>query len=117
MIRSIRIIRIIFMTQTDFLREYIVTLLDESGIATSFTQEQKDRCTEELISIIQERIGLEFVPKLSDVDLKTFTSMVQNGKTNPKEWKQFWQKAIPSFEEDLKVLLVAFAQELKTLLA
>jgi len=104
------------MSQTDFLQEYVVALLDESGLAKEITPEQIATYTSELVSIVEERIGLEFVPKLSTADFNTFTSLINKGTATSGEWQQFWQKAIPTFTTDLKAILQQFAEDFKNVL-
>lgn len=105
------------MPQADFLRQYVELLLEESGIAVSFTEKQREGYIVELLSLVEERIGIELVPKLSSQDMETFTDMVKNAAATPREWSDFWHAALSTFEQDLHAILLQFAEEFKTLLS
>ena len=101
--------------QFNFLTEYLQTLIEELGL-TAATDEQKKRYIPILQSQLEERIGLELLPKLNDEGLDTFTQMINKGNSTAEEWSTFWKNSIPHFQDEVERILRDYAQEAKQIL-
>lgn len=96
------------MPQTPFL-----TQVAERVLATGFdelTDAQKEQYVPTLASLIEERIGIELLPKLNEEQTEQFVDLVENEKTTPGEWRDFWSAAVPSFEEVVAGIVGEFVQ-------
>lgn len=103
------------MPQFDFLTEYVLELLKANGFA-NLTDQQRNVYVPALLAQVQERLGAEFLPKLSVENQNKFAALVEAESVNTDEWKKFWYEAVPNFEEQLKVVLAGFAEEVKQIL-
>jgi hypothetical protein len=101
--------------QFDFLIEYVLALLEENKI--SLTDEQKKIYVPQILAQVELRLGLELLPKLTAPQKEKFVKLANNVNTTPGEWKIFWHSAVPSFEEEVKGVLIAFAEKIKQILA
>ena len=104
------------MAQFDFLTEYVLELLKQNGLG-DLTDEQKKTYLPQLLSQVEERIGLELLPKLSDANMEAFAGLAEKETTTPEEWKAFWYAAIPNFEGELQAILTGFTDEVRGILA
>lgn len=102
------------MPQTDFLEEFVIKILDESGL--DLNDEQKKIYIPQIQSLLEERIGLVLMPKLSEEDREQFFKLVEDD-VSAEDWTNFWTASIPNFEEELKNILTKFAEEVKQSLA
>jgi hypothetical protein len=94
--------------QFDFLKSFILKLLENNGLG-DITEEQREMYVPKLLSQLEQRIGIEMMPKLSEEGLDNFSKLIDDSKTTPEIWQAFWYKSIPNFEEELKTILEAFA--------
>jgi hypothetical protein len=101
--------------QFDFLTDYLLALLEENNI--SLTDEQKKIFLPRMLAQIEQRLGIELLPKLGDEDLSAFNDMLARDDVSSEEWEAFWQKAVPTFQEDVKSVLKSFAEEVSELLS
>ncbi len=101
-------------SQFNFLNEYLVRLLEENKI--SLTPEQQKTYLPQLLSHAQLRLGIELLPKLSPGNKERFAQLAENEETSADEWRQFWYAAIPTFEEDVKNILMKFSDRVTQLL-
>jgi hypothetical protein len=98
------------MANTSFLAGFIEEMLSASGFS-HLSDEQKAYYIPQMTALLEERIGLELLPKLSDAQMEEFAQLAAGGKATAEEWKMFWGKNIPNFEEEMKRILTAFAKE------
>lgn len=96
--------------QLDFLIDFILTLLENNGIA--LTESQKKMYVPQLLAQVEARLGLQLLPKLNDAQKEKLAKLTNDKKTTPGEWKKFWY-AVPGFEEDIKSVLTDFAAKVK----
>lgn len=101
--------------QFDFLIEYVLKLLEENNV--SLSEEQKNVYVPQLLAQIEFRLGAELLPKLDEAQKKEFAKLAGSEETTSEQWKDFWYGAAPTFEEDIKDILVEFAQRVKQILA
>ncbi len=103
------------MAQFDFLTQYVLELLNSNGFS-NLSETQKNVYIPALMSQVQERLGTAFLPQLSSADQNKFAAMVEAESVNVSEWRNFWYAAIPDFDEQLKVVLAGFAEEVTQIL-
>ncbi len=101
--------------QFDFLIEYVLALLDENKIELS--EEQKKIYVPQILAQVEMRLGSKLLPQLDGKQTDKFVKLSNNENTTPEEWKNFWYESVPSFEEDVKDILVEFAEKTKQILA
>lgn len=99
----------------DFLIEYVLSLLETNNINLSV--EQKGMYVPQLLAQVEMRLGLKLLPKLNDEQKEAFTDLTNSKNTTPQEWEKFWHESVPTFDEDVKEVLVEFAEEAKQILA
>jgi len=102
-------------SQFDFLTEYVLEILEQNNI--QLTEEQKDLYIPRLLTQVEQRLGLELVPKLTEEQLVSFNSLLEKEHTTSLEWETFWKQALPTLEEDVKGILNIFADEVRQILA
>jgi len=103
-------------TQFDFLEGYVEALLIQNGL-DNLTEQQKEIYIPQILSHLEQRIGIEMLPKLSEKKIKDFSKLLEKENTSPEEWKDFWYGAVDNFEEEVKQILLAFAERVKQILA
>ena len=96
------------MAQSNFFIEYVERVLRECGLSY-LTSSQKEQYLPQITAFLEERIGLEFLPKLDKEHITMFKQMSKSAQTTAKQWKDFWVDAIPDFDEEMTRLLSAFA--------
>jgi len=99
----------------DFLTEFVLKILEENSMG-DLTAEQKNVYVPRLQAQLEERIGLELLPKLDKEQMENFVELTNRETATPEEWKNFWYNSIPNFEEELQLVLVKFAEEVKKIL-
>ena len=104
------------MAQFDFLASFVEDVLNQNGL-DRLSDEQKRVYVPQVLARLEERIGLELIPKLSDAQVEELGRMLEKNESSPEEWKRFWQTSIPNFEEEVKTILLAFAEDVKRILA
>lgn len=103
------------MPKFDFLAEYALELLKQNNLDLS--GEQKNIYLPQILGQVEERLGLELLPKLNEAQMNEMARLVNDAQAGAEEWKKFWYSAIPTFEQDVKNVLISFAEEVKQLLA
>lgn len=103
------------MSKIDFLQEFVLEVLKRNNL--NFSEEQKIKFVPQILSLLEERIGLEMLPGLNDAQKEQFVKLSNNPHSAPKDWKNFWYSAVPSFEEELKIILLGFAEDVKRILS
>ena len=98
----------------NFLVDYVLRLLTDNDIR--LTEEQQKMYVPQLLSQVELRLGLELLPKLNDLQKNQFAAMTNDEHTTAEEWKDFWMASVPTFEEDVKMVLQTFAGRGKELL-
>lgn len=101
--------------QFDFLIEYVLALLEENKIELS--EEQKKIYVPQILAQVEMRLGVKLLPQLDAKQTDRFVKLSNNAKTTPEEWKSFWYESVPTFEEDMKSVLMEFAEKTRQLLA
>lgn len=103
------------MAQFDFLTTYIEDLLTQVGLG-ALTDEQKKIYVPQFVSQVEERLGIELLPKLNRDHLAEFADLIERTGVTAEEWKTFWYGAIPNFDEEIKGILLQFAQEVRQIM-
>lgn len=98
--------------QFDFLTEYVLQLLEDNGLG-DLTEEQRNAYVPQLLSQLEERIGLQLLPTLSDEDKQSFVALIQNESASAEDWQTFWHNAVPDFEAQMSAILLAFGKEVQ----
>lgn len=101
------------MAQATFLASFVEEALANSGLG-KLTSEQKRQYVPQITALLEERIGLELLPKLSDTQMEDFAEMAANESATAEEWKAFWEKNIPNFEGEMKRILTDFTKQVQT---
>ena len=103
-------------SQFYFLKDYVEALLIKNGLG-DITEQQKNIYVPQILGHLEERIGLEMLPKLSKTKITEFSKLLEKENVDPEEWKNFWYKAVPKFEEEIQKILESFAKRVKEILA
>lgn len=101
--------------QFDFLIEYVLALLEENKIDLS--EEQKKIYVPQILAQVEMRLGVKLLPQLDGKQTDMFVKLSNNESATPEEWKNFWHESVPTFDADVKDILVEFAEKTKQLLA
>lgn len=97
------------MKQENFLAKFAEEVLTKKF--GELTEEQKQMFVPEMTELIEERVGIILLPKLSQENAAEFADLLDK-ETGPEEWKNFWYNALPNFEEEMKSILSAFVLEI-----
>jgi RimJ/RimL family protein N-acetyltransferase len=100
------------MAQATFLAGFVEEAIAQSGIG-NLSEEQKKYYIPQITALLEERIGLELLPKLSDKQMEDFAEMAASDAATAEQWKAFWEKNIPNFDEEMKRILADFAAQTK----
>src|SRR3989344_8282873 len=87
------------MPQTSFLAQVAEQILAQNFGALS--AEQKQQYTPTLVALLEERVGIELLPKLNDAQTEQFVDLAENDKTTPAEWRGFLSGAGPDFVDGM----------------
>ncbi len=101
--------------QFGFLIEYVLALLDENKI--SLTDEQKKMYVPQLLAQVEMRLGMDLLPKLNEKQKEQLARLTNDPKTTNEQWKKFWHASIPTFENDVKVVLMKFAERVRQIMS
>lgn len=96
--------------QYDFLSEYLLELLSAIGLG-DLNEEQKQMYMPKLRAELEYRFGEHFLPQLDESRAEEFTALLKNQSATPENWQAFWKASIPNFDEQVKEVLAAFADE------
>lgn len=99
----------------DFLIEYVLALLEKNNI--NLDEEQKKMYVPQILAQLELRLGLELMTKLNDEQKEEFSKMFEDFNTSSEQWNIFWHKSIPTFDEDVNLVLMAFAEKVKKILS
>ena len=102
--------------QFNFLTEYVQRLLELNGLG-NLTPEQQARFVPQLVRQVQERLGMEMVPRLTDEQAEEFVNIANNPATTVNDWKNFWEGAFPDFQTQVEHILTEFAAETRDILS
>lgn len=91
-----------------FFADYVERVLFSCGL-TTLTPAQKQRYIPQITALLEERVGLELLPKLSKDQIERFMEMADDPATTPEKWKNFWYGALPNFEEEMARILSQFS--------
>jgi len=97
---------------TDKLEQFILDTLKDCGFP-EITEEQKKVYVPRLLSHLEQRIGIEMLPKLSDQHVDSFSTLIDNPETSIGDWQKFWYESIPNFAEELQRILDSFSKDVK----
>ena len=97
------------MSQTSFLSQLAEQILAQNFGALS--AEQKRQYTPTLTALLEERIGIELLPKLNDEQTEQFVDLAEAEQTTPEEWHNFWSAAVPNFEDAMARIVGEVAAE------
>lgn len=98
---------------SNLLDQFIIQALERMGL-DGLTSEQKELYIPQLTDRLQERIGLELFPTLSEKDKETFLQLAEKGGlVSQIEWTNFWRGAVVDFDQELERILVKFLEDLQ----
>ncbi|MBI2989798.1 MAG: hypothetical protein HYY51_01230 [Candidatus Magasanikbacteria bacterium] len=100
----------------NFLSDYVDALLKDIGLE-DLSGEQRERYVPQLLRQVQDRIGIELIPKLSDEQLDRFSDLANDNASSNEAWKDFWLSSIPDFDQELERILSEFAKEAREILS
>lgn len=100
----------------NFLNDYVEALLKDLGLE-DLSGEQRERYVPQLLRQVQDRIGIELIPKLSDEQLDRFSDLANDAEASNEAWKDFWLSSVPNFDEELERILSEFAKEAREILS
>jgi len=99
-----------------FLEEFILNLLKKNGFET-LTEEQQLAYVPQFTAQLEERLGLELMPKLSDEQTEAFAEMIERDGVGEEEWLAFWKQAVSTFDEDVMRVMQTFASDMERILS
>ncbi len=102
--------------QQDVLEQFILKLLADNGLG-NITDDQRAIYVPKLLSQLEQRIGIELMPKLSEPHLDKFSALIDDTQTTPETWQAFWHEAVPDFEQALQDIMEEFAADVSEQLA
>lgn len=82
----------------------------------ALSEEQKNVYLPQITALLEERVGLELLPKLDEAQTQKFGELMDKDAA-AEQWAAFWPTAMPKFEEEMKRILAAFAKQVKGILA
>lgn len=94
----------------NFLEQVILDFLNTTSIG-DLTKENAQTYLPQLVAEVQFRIGESLSPFLTEQSAAEFVRMAESDNTSPEEWKNFWQKTVPSFEKIVDDALKSFVAE------
>lgn len=97
-----------------FIDEYIGKILAREKLALS--EEEKALYAKRLSILLEEKLGIELMEKLSDAQLGVFEKLFSNTQTSGEEWKTFWNDSIPNFSDFVNERLESFSGRLHEVL-
>ena len=86
------------MAQQDFLTRLAEQIIILAGLGP-LTDEQKKQYLPTLVSLLEERIGLELMPLLDESGQERFAKLAGDQGTTAQSWQEFWSTHVPDFEE------------------
>ena len=98
----------------DPLTQFVSGILDNQNMTLS--SDQKDFYIPQFVEQLEQRIGLELLPKLSEEKQSEFADLLDRDSVSPREVHDFWQDALPTFEQDVKDVMQKFAQTVEQIL-
>lgn len=104
------------MSQFSFLGGFIEELIAQNGLE-HLTEEQRKFYIPQILALLEERLGLEMLPKLNEDQMAQFADLAESPDTTGEQWKDFWYTSIPDFEGELKAVMKDFADQTKKILA
>ena len=100
--------------QFDFLIEYVLALLEANDVILDDAQKQV--YVPQIAGQASMRLGLVLMPKLNEQQQKQLT-VLMNNNASAKEWLGFWKASVPTFEDDVKNVLLEFTDKVKPILS
>ena len=98
--------------QFNFLYDYITNILSTCGY-DNLSEDSKKEYLPQFVAHAESRIGAALLPKLNESAAKKMVKMIEEEKSTPEEWQDFWKESVPDYEDILKSTLNEFAEELK----
>lgn len=98
-----------------FLEEGILKILEESGLG-ELTEENKAKFLPQFVAKAEYNIGLALLPKIKDEFAEEFVTLSSDEDTNADQWREFWTKAVPDYEQVVKESITEFAKQCQELL-
>lgn len=98
--------------QTDQLEQFIVDTLRGSGLP-DLDEEQINTFVPTLLAQLEQRIGIEMLPKLTEDHLDAFAKLIDNPDTTANDWQNFWYDSVPNFDVEIKRIMDSFAKDVK----
>ena len=95
------------MPQTSFLAQVAEQILAQNFGALS--AEQKQQYTPTLVALLEERVGIELLPKLNDAQTEQFVDLVEGAPQTVKEGVP--KAAVPNFEDEMARIVGEVAAE------
>lgn len=83
-------------------------ILRQGGFG-ALSPEQMKQYTPTLAALIEERVGIELLPKLNEAQAKQIVDLTEKGNTTEEEWRKFWTAAAPNFESEMARIVGEFA--------
>jgi hypothetical protein len=75
-------------------------ILEKGGFG-DLTDEQKKEFEPQIAVLVQDRVGIELLPKLDKEQAKEFAELSNVENTTPEQWSTFWNEAVPNFEDEI----------------
>ncbi len=100
--------------QFTFLEEYILGVLSQNGL-DKLPEELQKFYLPQLMVEAEYRLGLALMPKLNEAQVDEFMSLVEK-EADGKEMMNFWEEAVPNFQDLVKETLLKFSEEVSSIL-
>lgn len=100
------------MMQENFLVTFVEKALAENGY-TNLTEDMKKELVPQFVAQLEQRIGVSMLPNLSVENAEKFTDILKDKNASPKQLIDFWEKAVPNYQEIVKKEMETFLSDLK----
>ena len=87
------------------------TIIDELGMS-ELPQEKQEKLLSQMTEVVLQRIFIETMQRLSEVDQEEYAKMVEN-KAKPDEIDAFLREKIAGYDEMIRKIIDDFKMEMK----
>lgn len=86
-------------------------ILRQGGFG-ELSEAQMKQYTPSIAALLEERIGIELLPKLNDKQTEQLVDLVENSATTDQAWRDFWVAAVPNFAAEMERIVGEFMASL-----
>lgn len=99
-------------TKVDLIDKFIEEIIKEAGLENG-PKEDLDKYKEDLLGLLQKKLGIEMMKMLSDEQLDKYIKLIEQ-QPKADDLFEFFSKNIPDFNNKVTVVLNEFKKEFIT---